>query len=500
MRRCVIVGVSVALAVSATRAHPRAAVGRDEIRLRILLPNGSPAAEADVHVIVGDTKKYHPGFSNGMLQPPPEGSRHSASVVQFRCDQNGDGSFPTPRESFVVLVMHERGWQLTTAKELRAGAAVTLANWGRIEGVYRIGREAAANATIRTVVSLRRADAAVATLSRDVVTDAKGRFTIDRVVPREAVMIGVVDPQTALYKRQTAITVVAGETARIQIGGIGRPVVGRALRAEGDTDQLDWRVPYLSSSLRPTPPTIPAEVLDAGAEVRKQWREQYVKSDAYKASRRLPNTIVVQVEANGRFRIEDVPAGRYTLSLQAGEHVSTGAIIAHRATREIVVPAVLNGYSDEPLDVEVLRLEPALPMARKFAPDFDVESIAAGRVKLADFRGKWILLDFWAVWCGPCVKQMPALKQLNVKYRDHPQFALISLSLDKRIAHAREHVETHRLDWNHGFLGQNNAPLLDQYGVPEIPALFVIAPDGRLVLRHATLESVAEMLRKELGR
>lgn len=499
MRRCVIVCVSIALALPVTRAQPPAAVGRDEGRLRVLLPNGSPAAEADAHVIVGDAKKQA-WFSNGILQSVPMASEHSASVVQFRCDQNGDGSFPTPREPFVVLVMHECGWQLTTAKELQASAAVTLAHWGRIEGIYRIGREPAANATIRTVVSLRGADAALVTLSRDMVTDAKGRFTIDRVVPRKNVMIGVVDPQTALYKRQTVIAVVAGDTAQIQIGGIGRPVLGRALSAGSDTEQLDWRVPYLSSSLRPTPPTMPADVLDVGAEARKQWAEQMLKSDAYKAWRRLPNPIVVQVEANGRFRIEDVPAGRYTLSLQAGEHVSTGAIIAYRATREIVVPAVPNGYSDEPFDVEVLRLEPVLPMAHEFAPDFDVESIAAGRVKLAEFRGKWVLLDFWATWCGPCVKQMPALKQLNDKYRDHPQFALISLSLDKRIAHAREHVETHRLDWNHGFLGQNNAPWMDRYGVPTIPALFLIAPDGRFALRRATLESVAEMLRKELGR
>lgn len=65
------------------------------------------------------------------------------------------------------------------------------------------------------------------------------------------------------------------------------------------------------------------------------------------------------------------------------------------------------------------------------APDFVVQDLAGNEVKLSDFRGKFVVLNFWATWCPPCVTEWPQVHQLGERLADRDDVVVIALSIDK---------------------------------------------------------------------
>jgi len=101
-------------------------------------------------------------------------------------------------------------------------------------------------------------------------------------------------------------------------------------------------------------------------------------------------------------------------------------------------------------------------------------------VSLESFKGRVVMIDFWATWCGPCIAALPAMKSLWQDYRDR-NFALISVSLDYNLDTWRRFVQENRLDWVHTSDGRyfNNA-VAALYGVDAIPAVYLIDRSGRI--------------------
>lgn len=133
------------------------------------------------------------------------------------------------------------------------------------------------------------------------------------------------------------------------------------------------------------------------------------------------------------------------------------------------------------------------------APPFEIATTEGNTVKLADYRGKYVLLDFWATWCGPCVGETPNLKAVFEQYGKRDDFVMMGLSLDqdkeKPIAYAKEKGT----GWIDGFLGDwGKDEVTKKYGVRGIPSIWLIGPDGKVVAKELRGEGILQAVKNAL--
>lgn len=139
------------------------------------------------------------------------------------------------------------------------------------------------------------------------------------------------------------------------------------------------------------------------------------------------------------------------------------------------------------------RLEeiPSVEVGRQ-APDFTAEDKDGNRVSLSDFRGKYVLLDFWASWCGPCRRENPNVLKAYDRFKDKG-FVVVGYSLDSSEDAWRRAVEADGMPWTQ-LLGGMNDKVAGIYGVTGIPSNFLIDPSGKIVVVDLRGERLEEVL------
>ena len=120
-----------------------------------------------------------------------------------------------------------------------------------------------------------------------------------------------------------------------------------------------------------------------------------------------------------------------------------------------------------------------LPLQRT-APPFHLQAYSGGRDSTENYRGKIILLDFWASWCAPCVKTMQDLEALYLQHRAD-SVVVIGITLDSLgNKNVSEHLARNKITYP--ILWENRtAPTWLQYGVKSLPSLYLIDRQGRIV-------------------
>jgi beta-lactamase regulating signal transducer with metallopeptidase domain/thiol-disulfide isomerase/thioredoxin len=443
-----------------------------------------------------------PGAQVGLKMPAsrlfllgkPSFSSSAPGASFQQTDAQGRFHLNTDPAAQGLVAVHEEGFAAIGTNEWSANLTVKLQPWGRIEGTVWEYDKLVTNQAIWGRAAYGSPSESLHTEFRTN-TDVQGRFLFDFVPPGKYSVYRMI-PMGAGGSSGgpgEVVQVQPGKTASVKVGGAGRPVVGR-MKILNPYVAIDWQRGLdfcYAHSILPQPPTNLTT-----REEFEAWRNQPQVQQAYETTRNYP----IKFATDGSFRMDEVVAGKYAMSIQILDPRDPNArayskyIVSNQA-KEFEVPA---SDSREALDIGVfeISLKPDLKAGLTDAPEFDATDMAGKRFKLSDYRGKYVLLDFWATWCGPCIGEIPYLKQAHEKFKDRADFAMISLSLDKTVKEPREFLKKNDLPWVQGYLGDwSETKVAGQYGVEGIPALFLVSPDGRII--ESELEGSSMIARLE---
>ena len=135
--------------------------------------------------------------------------------------------------------------------------------------------------------------------------------------------------------------------------------------------------------------------------------------------------------------------------------------------------------------------------AGALAPDINLKTPEGETLALSSLRGKVVLIDFWASWCGPCRRENPAVKAIYERYKDKG-FEIYGVSLDNSASKWKAAIAKDGLTWKHvSDLGGWKSSAAQLYGVRSIPATFLLDKEGRIYksgFRSHELEGLLKQL------
>lgn len=117
-----------------------------------------------------------------------------------------------------------------------------------------------------------------------------------------------------------------------------------------------------------------------------------------------------------------------------------------------------------------------LPEIGGEAPDFDVKLLGGKTAKLSDYRGKVVLLNFWASWCGPCIAEMPDLQKLSVDYAD--DLVVLAVNAGETEITSRKFFNAKKYTYTMGY--DPNNKIKNLYPSEGIPYTIIIGADGKI--------------------
>jgi peroxiredoxin len=131
---------------------------------------------------------------------------------------------------------------------------------------------------------------------------------------------------------------------------------------------------------------------------------------------------------------------------------------------------------------------------------FSAKTHDGKRISLDDYKGKVVLLDFWASWCNPCRAEMPNVKKVYKEYRDKG-FEIIGISLDDKEANFKRYMDSEKMPWPQIFDGKGWRSEIGQlYAVTAIPATYILDRDGIIRYKNARGKELGKAVKELIGK
>lgn len=144
------------------------------------------------------------------------------------------------------------------------------------------------------------------------------------------------------------------------------------------------------------------------------------------------------------------------------------------------------------------------------APTFSATLANGEAFALAELRGRYVLLDFWGSWCGPCRAQSDALRELYQTYQaaefpDAEGFTIVSVGIEKDSSSWRRAIVADQLNWPYHLLDGSaslrffDAPIANLYGVKSVPTSYLLNPAGQIIGVNLEPRQVDRLLKQRLS-
>lgn len=153
------------------------------------------------------------------------------------------------------------------------------------------------------------------------------------------------------------------------------------------------------------------------------------------------------------------------------------------AARKSIMMPYAEAYAAQVQEMEKERqaqesLQSRIASGTMEAPSFSLPDMAGKRVSLSDFKGKWVVLDFWGSWCGWCIKGFPSLKEAYKNYGD--KLVIVGIGCNEKEDAWRAGVKKYELPWVNVYNGYDRA-LMEAYSIQGFPTKAIVNPEGKLV-------------------
>jgi beta-lactamase regulating signal transducer with metallopeptidase domain/thiol-disulfide isomerase/thioredoxin len=435
--------------------------------------SGRPAPHAQV-AWVGPRRTAI--IENGRLNGGPWEHLTYRPEIILQTDDSGRFELPASRDDGLIVVLHEHGYAQRRRSQHDADSPLRLTSWCRVEGRVLAGSKPIADVTLGlTPVDprLNAQDSEVRWVIRQQ-THVDGSFAFDFV---PSIPLTASWHRALLSSHRTEVNPKAGETVRMRIGGNGTAVKGQlkkpgGLKMERFTDEFEVGIHC-------------TQVVAYRAE------EASVKKEAR-------HNFVAELKSYGAFVVHDLPPGRYLLEVNVHAPVppeSCGLPVNVAAARSEF--EVASKSSDVPLDLGRIDLELTRgPRAGQVVPDLKGRTLAGELFDLGKLRGKPVLLDFWATWCGPCKAAVPDVKRLYETYGRTGKMAFVGVDLDYTVAAAADYVADKEITWPQvaaGSWGDENA-VAREFAVTSVPSFWLIGTDGTILARDVPLAELPKQI------
>ncbi|MBN1769293.1 MAG: AhpC/TSA family protein [Prolixibacteraceae bacterium] len=130
------------------------------------------------------------------------------------------------------------------------------------------------------------------------------------------------------------------------------------------------------------------------------------------------------------------------------------------------------------------------------APDFTLDTPDGEKFSLSDYRGKYVLIDFWASWCQPCMVEMPNVIELYKKYSENG-FEIVGVSLDRSREPWVNTLGEMEMNWVHGWdlaNAENQGVVANKYGVTAIPHTVLLDKEGKIIAKNLRGDQLGQKL------
>ncbi|WP_153557996.1 TlpA family protein disulfide reductase [Roseimaritima sediminicola] len=238
----------------------------------------------------------------------------------------------------------------------------------------------------------------------------------------------------------------------------------------------------------------PEPIRRAGFDWRHGWSFNLRNSEE---GRRFLSTLpyhFVKFQSDGSFEIHGVEPGDYQFAISIYEPPE-GCLID-----PVGLDVVDVSVGNQDLDLGEIEVEVKLgPQVGERFPNFRFAKMSRDESgSIADFTGRYLLIDFWATWCAPCIKQLPDVRTAANRW-DSEKVAVLSVSLDEDSDHARKFILEKQVDWPQALLAGRDTPVVrQQLGISSVPIHYVLDPEGTILLRTFKLDEAVTFIDKKL--
>lgn len=115
------------------------------------------------------------------------------------------------------------------------------------------------------------------------------------------------------------------------------------------------------------------------------------------------------------------------------------------------------------------------------AYEFELKDTDGNVIKLTDFKGKIVFLDFWASWCPPCRNSIPAIKELHEKYSKNENVVILAINSGEKLSTVQEFAKKQGITYKVLLSDQKTS---ENYGINSIPAFFIIDKKGNIIKQY----------------